>query len=201
MFFSIKNKLIPTLVLFVGLAAFGIGMKCALGLEWNLGVYDGITLHIALAIAAQVTSNTVIFFAMRAVAGDWFLDRYRAFCEHFKTQKLAHMIAGGIMAGGEELVFRGVLLEWLLGVTDPPAAVAVSAVVFGLAHLIPTRQMAPFLAWAIWEGAVLGTIYVLTGSMLVLVIVHVLNDSLGFGLMAHQRRTGWMLGLKGSTAT
>ena len=33
--------------------------------------------------------------------------------------------------------------------------------------------------------------------------IAVLGDSLsaGFGLMAHQRRTGWRLGLKGSTAT
>ena len=102
----------------------------------------------------------------------------------------AEIISGGLLAGGEELIFRGVLLEGLrsLAGLSSPAAIAVAALAFGLCHLLPNRQLYPFAFWAVWEGALLGGIYVLSGSLLVAMVVHILHDIGGFMLFAWQRR-------------
>ena len=84
----------------------------------------------------------------------------------------------------------------LLGAGAPKAAmdmmimtaIAVTALIFGLLHLIPRRRLWPFAVWAVWEGALLGGIYVWSGSLLVVVVLHTLHDAGGFGLFAIQRR-------------
>jgi membrane protease YdiL (CAAX protease family) len=64
----------------------------------------------------------------------------------------------------------------------------VAAVVFGLCHAIPDRRLLPFTLWAVWEGALLGGVYVLSGSLLVVVVLHILHDIAGFSVFAYQRR-------------
>ena len=100
------------------------------------------------------------------------------------------MVAGGLLAGGEELLFRGVMLQALQTFAGlaAPWAVLVVALVFGLAHLIPQRLLWPFAVWAVWEGVLLGGVFVLSGSLAVVVVLHVVHDILGFAIFAHQRR-------------
>ena len=92
--------------------------------------------------------------------------------------------------GRESVSFRSLARSALI--------LAVSALVFGLAHLIPERPLAPFILWALWEGLVLGLVYVVSGSLLLLILLHCLNDWLGFWMMSAQRRSGWLCTGRGS---
>jgi membrane protease YdiL (CAAX protease family) len=75
----------------------------------------------------------------------------------------------------------------------PLVAVILSAVVFALAHLIPRRTLAPMALWAFWEGVLLGGIYVLSGSLVTVMIVHAMHDGVGLALFGYQRHSGWLL--------
>ena len=56
------------------------------------------------------------------------------------------------------------------------------AALFGLSHLLREPKLAPFAIWAVWEGLLLGVIYVWSGSLLLVMIVHAIHDIAGFSL-------------------
>ena len=90
-----------------------------------------------------------------------------------RAELLGHLVAVGI---GFEIFSRAAV------------ALAASSAVFGLAHMIPQRQLVLFTLWAMWEGMLLGSAYILSGSLLIVVILHVLHDIIGFNVFAVQRR-------------
>ncbi len=111
-----------------------------------------------------------------------FSQRYASRFEKFALDVIGRMrpldaLAGGLMAGvGEEPLFRGVLIP----LCDPPViGILVSAVVFGLAHYL-RREYFGFLIWGMGEGLVFGSLFVLTGSLLVPAIAHGMFDFVGF---------------------
>lgn len=189
MLFAVKNRLGPTLALLVVFVAAAFGARSALGLEWNWEWSAAVPRDLLLAGLALAASDGGVHGLLWLLVGAPYRRRYRALAEYFRPQRLPEISAGGLLAGGEELVFRGTLLEWLRtdGGVSAAGAVAATAVVFGLAHLILRRDLWPFAVWAVWEGALLGTVYVLSGSLLVVVVLHVLHDMGGFGLFAFQR--------------
>ena len=74
----------------------------------------------------------------------------------------------------EELCFRGAVIGGMLRQGCRPwTAVAVSALLFGLIHMNPAQV--PFAAAM---GLVLGVLYLRTGSLLLPILVHVVNNSL-----------------------
>jgi len=143
-----------------------------------------------LAAGVLIASDGGLHGLLSLTFGDWYRTRFRAFADYFAPQGFAAMLAGGLLAGGEELLFRGVLLEGLRERTGLSswAAVLLTAFVFGMAHWLPYRWFRPFIVWTVWEGTVLGSIYVLSGSLLLVVVLHVLHDVAGFGLFAWQRQ-------------
>ncbi|MDZ7748382.1 MAG: CPBP family intramembrane glutamic endopeptidase [Halofilum sp. (in: g-proteobacteria)] len=82
-------------------------------------------------------------------------------------------LAVAALAGlGEELLFRGVLQAWLVGLGGPWQGVSLAAVVFGLVH---------YLSWAYFVlatvmGLYLGALYLVTGDLLLACLVHALYD-------------------------
>lgn len=75
----------------------------------------------------------------------------------------------------EELVFRRVAIGSLLeGGYRPMTAIAVSAALFAVVHINPAQMPVAFIM-----GLLLGWFYVRTGSVVVPVVCHVLNNSLG----------------------
>lgn len=80
----------------------------------------------------------------------------------------------------EELIYRGFLLEFLRGRLDggPPlgltAGLLLSSIAFGTAHLY---QGAAGIIQTTVVGMLLGTLAILTGSLLLPVICHVLLDA------------------------
>jgi membrane protease YdiL (CAAX protease family) len=79
----------------------------------------------------------------------------------------------------EEILFRGILLESLLGRMKSWQAVAVSALLFGLVH----ASIPPQMVNAIVVGLVLGYIYVLTRSLIPVIMVHALNNGIAYLLL------------------
>lgn len=68
------------------------------------------------------------------------------------------------------------------------SALIVSSLGFDLIHLIPTRRLWPFVLWATVEGVTLCTMYLLTRSLLLTIVVHVLNDGVGYAMFAVERK-------------
>jgi membrane protease YdiL (CAAX protease family) len=78
-----------------------------------------------------------------------------------------------LLAGvGEELLFRGAIQGWLMTHTDPLTAVLAASVLFGLVHYVSFTY---FLV-ATGLGLILGAAYVLSESLVLVMIWHALYD-------------------------
>ncbi|MEE8143663.1 MAG: CPBP family intramembrane glutamic endopeptidase [Planctomycetota bacterium] len=181
-----------SLLLLAVLTAGSVGLKPLLGLEWNLHFQ---LLSVALGLGTLILSDILSHGLLRLLGGRPYQAYYRAFVEYFRPQRTFHIIIGAALAAGEELFFRGILLEgWLTRTHLHPAlGVCISAVLFAVAHFLPRRPLAGYALSALWTGILLGGIYLFFGSLLVVMWVHVLHDGLGFSLFAFQRRSGWLL--------
>ncbi|MGM0769140.1 MAG: CPBP family intramembrane glutamic endopeptidase [Pseudomonadota bacterium] len=85
----------------------------------------------------------------------------------------AVLILLSLLAGiGEELLFRGALQGWLMARTDGVTAVMVASVVFGLVHFVSFTY---FLV-ATGLGLVLGTAYMVSESLVMVMIWHAVYD-------------------------
>jgi membrane protease YdiL (CAAX protease family) len=190
MLFSIKNRLGPTLLLFVSLVAGCRMARAALHLAWRITPYPGFVRDAALGFGIIVASDALLHGTLMFSFGERYLTRYRALAEYFRRQGPLERGAGALLAGGEELFFRGVLLEGLMsrGGLGAGVSLGASALAFGALHRLRDRRLAPFALWAVWEGMVLGGLYMAFGSLLVLALVHTLHDLLGFALLARERR-------------
>lgn len=77
---------------------------------------------------------------------------------------------------GEEVVFRGGILRSLLGQCDDKwVAIVLSAFLFSLAHFNPAQLPHTFLT-----GLLLGWIYMRSGSILLTVLYHWVNNTMAF---------------------
>jgi membrane protease YdiL (CAAX protease family) len=190
MLFAVKNHLLPTLLILAVCVIAALSLRDLLGLSWQYDFQPILLRDLLLAGLAMASSDALLHGVCWWLLGNGYRERYRTLVEYFRPQHVPEIIAGGLLAGGEELLFRGVLLEGLRANAGlpPAAAILLTSLAFGLLHALPNRQLLPFTLWAIWEGAVLGTVYVVTGSLLVVAVLHILHDVGGFSLFAYQRR-------------
>ena len=73
----------------------------------------------------------------------------------------------------EEVLFRGAIQGYMMRRYNPWVAIVYAAVVFGVFHLNPVQSF-----YAALIGVVFGWIYYRTGSLLSVIVGHVLNNSL-----------------------
>lgn len=193
MLFSGKRNLRPTLALFLlfTLAAFLARDLLSLTWSWQLR-----PLWLIGGLALVIASDGLLHGILWLLFGRRYLARYRALAHYFSPQGTPEIVAGGLLAAGEELFFRGVLLQGMVAQLGwlPSVALFLAALAFALFHLIPRRALAPFAPWAFWEGLLLGLVYLMSGSILTAALVHALHDVGGFALFSFQRRTGWLAG-------
>ena len=78
----------------------------------------------------------------------------------------------------EELLFRGIILDGFLNRYKPGKAIFWSAFLFGLFHLNPWQFIPGFII-----GILLAWIYMKTRSLLPVILIHVLNNSLSYYVM------------------
>jgi membrane protease YdiL (CAAX protease family) len=67
---------------------------------------------------------------------------------------------------GEEAFFRGAL--------QPQVGLPLACLLFGLAHLIPRRELAPWAAFAALAGVILGALFECTGNLVAPATAHAL---------------------------
>jgi membrane protease YdiL (CAAX protease family) len=183
----------PTLLTWVAVVTGSLLARQALGLTWNLEPGEHFWWQVFVALLLIAGSDALLFGLLRLIWADRFLARYSRLTWFFSPQETPQILASGLLASGEEWLFRGVVLQGVAAGWGTGIGIAVSAALFGLAHLLRERNLEPFVLWAVWEGVLLGLVYVLTGSMLVAMCVHSLHDIGGFTLFALQRHTGWLL--------
>lgn len=192
MLFTIKRYLLPTLLLCCFFGAGALFLRRILLLSWSFSFSLLATL---IGLGAVAASDGVLHGVFWLARGERYLARYRALVYHFAPQRIPEIAAGGLLAMTEELFFRGIVLQGAVERLEwtPVNALLLSALLFALLHIILRRKLALFAVWALWEGLLLGIVYLLSGSLLVSLLVHGLHDGGGFALFAYQRHTGWLL--------
>ena len=78
----------------------------------------------------------------------------------------------------EEIIFRGVILETVRSRWGKMWGVVVSSLLFGAVHGIPQQTINACLV-----GALLGGVYIATDSLLVVIILHAINNAISYILM------------------
>jgi len=190
--FAVKNHWLLSLMVAAVLLLASLLVRESLQLPWNLVLDPRAAAWCLGGLAAIAASDLLLYGLLDLAWRHWHRRNFAALITFFVPQRLPQIMAAGLLAGMEELFFRGAVLDWLLHGCRWPAmlAAAASALVFGLAHLIPSRLLWPFGLWAAWEGFLLGCIYLASGSLAVAITVHALHDMIGFALFACQRRAG-----------
>ena len=91
-------------------------------------------------------------------------------CEEYELKVTENSI--DITGGDEEALFRGAIQGYMMRHFKPWTAIVCSALIFGLAHMNPIQ-----IVYATLLGVVFGWIYYRTGSLLPVILGHVLNNS------------------------
>ena len=91
--------------------------------------------------------------------------------------QLSHNVVGVITIAFlapllEEVLFRGAIQGYMMRYFKPWVAIICSALIFGLIHMNPVQ-----IVYATLLGVILGWIYYRTGSLLPVILGHVLNNS------------------------
>lgn len=195
MLFNAKKNFLLSVILTLIFVGASLAAKHALGLEWQSpGAVDFIP-GFAAGLAAMLASDLALMLLLLALFRSAFIDTYMQMADYFTGQRAPEILGGGLLAGGEEMLFRGVVLQGMVQLvcSGPVSAVLVSSILFGLFHVIARRRLALFSVWAVWEGAVLGALYLYTGSLLTTAAVHAAHDVFGFTVFALHRRYGFFL--------
>lgn len=122
----------------------------------------------------------------------WARDLHAALRPFARSMSTPTILALAVLSGlGEELLFRGLLTPWL--------GVLPQAVIFGVAHQLPGPSRWVWVGWATAVGLLLGSLFVLTGSLAGPIAAHVLVNGINLSyLRAHdpgrRRELGGLLG-------
>lgn len=195
MLFTVKKNFLLSVVIALIFSGAALAVKYALGLEWHSpGAVDFVP-GFALGLAAILASDIVLVLLLTVIFRNEFIKTYMQMADYFTGQRASEILAGGVLAAGEEMLYRGVILQGLVQVlgAGPVSAVLVSSILFGLFHVIARRRLALFSIWAVWEGAVRGAVYLYTGSLIVTAAVHAAHDVFGFTVFALNRKYGFFL--------
>jgi membrane protease YdiL (CAAX protease family) len=156
-----------------------VGLALALG--WLLNQPPLETFHwsghdVLLALAATVPMLLVAGAMIRWPVGP--LRELKRLTERlilplFAPLTLLDLLVVSLLAGiGEEMLFRGVLQGAFLRWAEPWWALAMASALFGLLHAVNTTYA--ILAMAL--GAYLGGVWMWTGNLLVVMLMHALYD-------------------------
>lgn len=106
---------------------------------------------------------------------DAFLEMVNQMGENGGWSVLMLVVLAPVM---EEVLFRGILLESVRSKHSSGRAIVVSALMFGVVHIIPQQVINAFVI-----GLILGYIYVRTESLWPVIIIHALNNAIAYVIM------------------
>jgi len=140
-------------------STLGLTLQPGWGRELSIGLAFGTALQLIVLAILSVT-HSVHYSA----AG--------AYNFHFWKQAAASLLLFAIAATVEELSFRGYALKWLIWSIDPPAALVLSSILFGVGHLLnPGATFFSTVNTAL-AGLMLAIPYVRTRSMWMQIGLH-----------------------------
>lgn len=114
---------------------------------------------------------------------------------------VASILIGSAVAGvAEEAGFRGYMQLPMERAYGPAAAIAVTSILFTLAHLTHGRAVVPFLPFYFVVAVVYGLLAFTTGSILPAMILHFAGDVLMFALRYAALRSGVAQAASGTVA-
>lgn len=188
--FSVKRSTPASLGLAVGLVVGALAVSRVLGLAWDAAIGVGTATWAAAILAGLLLSDALGHAVLGWLLGESYEGAFDRLVGYFAGQTVTTVLAGGLLAAAEELVFRGVVLVALVQVADLPAivAVGVAAIAFGLSHVVREPDLRVFAVWATWEGLALGAAFVVSGSLLAVAFAHAAHDVVGFVVFARRRR-------------
>lgn len=153
----------------------------ALGLAWLVGAGPAEMLSWHTRDAALGALASLPLLALMLAMMRWPVGPARALKQLvvegiiplFRHATLAELALVSLLAGvGEELLFRGLLQQWLEGLLGRWWALGLASLVFGLCHWVSNA----YAALAAVIGAYLGWLFVATGGLLAPVVTHALYD-------------------------
>jgi membrane protease YdiL (CAAX protease family) len=89
------------------------------------------------------------------------------------AQVVVLALASGL---GEEAFFRGAL--------QPRVGLVLASLLFGIAHLVPRRELVPWAGFAVLAGVLLGALFDYTGNLLAPAVAHVLVNGINLRWLA-----------------
>ena len=135
-------------------------------------------------VVAQGALYGTIIFIFFMLLGRFFMDRLLSYKNImielrsvFSELTWPMIVTLSVMAGvSEELLFRGVIQNYVISVSNPFIGVLVSAFIFGLMHFYSRIYvLLTFVA-----GLIIGYIYYQTQSLALIVSLHIVYDILAF---------------------
>jgi membrane protease YdiL (CAAX protease family) len=138
--------------------------------QWGAPLRDGM---IGLVVAVALAGTNYLLLT-RAPA-NWIVTGVRTTYRETIVPLFGELptfgvfVIGAAAGFGEEWLFRGILL--------PLTGLAVSSVLFGVAHVGGFRML-PFGVWATGMGVVMGTLAIVTGGLIAPMVAHAVYDML-----------------------
>src|SRR5215212_11023363 len=145
MLFAVKKHFAPTLLLAALLGTASLLARSALALRWEHPAPLAMFLNIAGGLSVILASDGLVHGALLIFGRARYRARYDSLVAYFRPQGVKEIIASGVLATGEEMLLRGVLLTALIqrGAWSPVAAAAATALIFGALHVIRAPGLAP----------------------------------------------------------
>jgi membrane protease YdiL (CAAX protease family) len=170
----------------LSLAALALGLGAIIGtaptatLRWSAtGTFVGLAATLPLLAGFALLSRATMA-PLRRVRED--LDKLVALV--FVDATVLDLACVSIAAGfGEELLFRGLVQEWLTSAAGPVPGLAAASVLFGLAHPIS----AAYVVIAAAVGAYLGWLWQVTGDLATPIVTHAVYDFVVLWILTRRR--------------
>jgi membrane protease YdiL (CAAX protease family) len=128
----------------------------ARGVAWLEDVSLGLATGLAVVVLSDIATRST----------RWGEALARTLAETLGPLRLRDCVLLAVLSGvAEEALFRGAI--------QPELGLVTTSLVFGLAHLVPRRELLPWTAFTVLAGFLLGGLYLWTGNLVAPVVTHV----------------------------
>ncbi len=160
-------------LIYVGSFALTIAYGLVLQRQWGFQVpriptheRPGVRLTVGgviLILAASIVLNPLL-----GLLPERYMEPLESYMQGGFWPMLTSVIAAPVL---EEFLFRGIIQKNLQSRFGPGWGIVLGAVIFGLVHGIPQQ-----IIYATVLGAIMGSVYYLTGSLLSVIAIHFVNN-------------------------